>query len=144
MHTDTSCRPRVLSLSPATRACWSSRSRRTTFLLARSSTTSKRTDDSCTSNAQYQYQYQYHISLGQLSVWYCLCQEFNKIERVTSLCWIGSCHISPSVYRNLRAIFELCSIVSTTILCVKHSVRIPSSQIYAPFSRSRSSIRAVR
>ncbi len=127
-------RPRVPSPSPDTRACWCSRSRRRTFLLARSSTTSKPKGKSSTSNAQYQYQYQYHISLGQISIWYCLCQIYNHIGRVTSLCWIGPCHISHSVYRNLRGICDFCLIISTMVLCVEHRVRLQSSPIYALFS----------
>ena len=44
-------------------------------------------------------------------------------------CWISPCHISPSVYRNLRGTCDFCSTISTTILCAKRSVRIQSSPI---------------
>lgn len=60
------------------------------------------------SNTKHQIHF---LFLGQLFFWSCLYAIYKKVGRITCsmvarCCWVGHCHISLPVYRNLREAFS--------------------------------------
>ena len=92
----------------------------------RSTSRRRRVNKSIEARSYQQYQnHLYYPFPGQHFLWYC-SYAHQQVERdirstVASRCWVGHCHISLPVYRNLRGIFEFESEYMFIGYCILYS-----------------------